>query len=51
MINKNIDFRDFDYLIKDKYILTKPVPAEELTGEEYEETYMINQILPSLNSK
>ena len=36
-------FKKFrDYIIEDKYILTKPVPAEELTGEEYDESYMIN---------
>ena len=32
----------FDYLLDKKFILNKPVPAETLDDEKYEEPYVIN---------
>ena len=42
ILEKRIDINHFDYLLKDKYILTKPVPAEKLDTEKYTEKYIIN---------
>jgi len=31
-----------DYILEDKYILKKPVPAETVDSEKYAEKYMLN---------
>ena len=42
ILETRIDINHFDYILEDKYILKKPVPAETVDSEKYAEKYMLN---------
>ena len=42
ILETRIDINHFDYILEDKYVLKKPVPAETVDSEKYTEKYILN---------